>query len=150
VKNLKGWPPHRKIMRGFELRRLLIPRLNSSRCFEYPLIMEDSIVFALICRPKWAQTKEATTSCPRCGRRPKHTRKHIYGKVLLEKRRGNTKVRILPHWRHLLRSLFPVREHLTHKGRTAAPCNVDCRPCTRYKAGKCVGCPTTSHYRGTL
>jgi DNA-binding Lrp family transcriptional regulator len=45
---------------------------------------------------------------------------------------------------------LPVREHLTHKGRTAAPCNVDCRPCTRYKEEKCVGCPTTSHYRGTL
>jgi DNA-binding Lrp family transcriptional regulator len=45
---------------------------------------------------------------------------------------------------------LPVREHLTHKERTAAPCNVDCRPCARYKAGKCVGCPTTSYYRGTL
>jgi DNA-binding Lrp family transcriptional regulator len=43
-----------------------------------------------------------------------------------------------------------VREHLTHKERTAAPCNVDCRPCARYKAEKCVGCPATSHYRGTL
>jgi DNA-binding Lrp family transcriptional regulator len=47
-------------------------------------------------------------------------------------------------------SFLPVREHLTHKERTAAPCNVDCRPCNRYKAEKCVGCPTTSHYRGTL
>jgi DNA-binding Lrp family transcriptional regulator len=45
---------------------------------------------------------------------------------------------------------LPVREHLTHKGRTVAPCNVDCRPCTRYGTKKCVGCPTTSHYRGTL
>jgi DNA-binding Lrp family transcriptional regulator len=45
---------------------------------------------------------------------------------------------------------LPVREHLTHKEKTAAPCNVDCRPCNPYKAGKCVGCPTTSHYRGTL
>jgi DNA-binding Lrp family transcriptional regulator len=45
---------------------------------------------------------------------------------------------------------LPVREHLTHKGKQVAPCNVDCRPCTRYKSGKCVGCPTTNHYRGTL
>jgi DNA-binding Lrp family transcriptional regulator len=45
---------------------------------------------------------------------------------------------------------LPVREHLTHKERTVAPCNVDCKPCTRYKTGKCVGCPTTNHYRGTL
>ena len=43
-----------------------------------------------------------------------------------------------------------VREHLTHKERTTAPCKVDCRPCTRYKTKKCVGCPTTSHYSGTL
>jgi DNA-binding Lrp family transcriptional regulator len=43
-----------------------------------------------------------------------------------------------------------VREDLTHKERTLAPCNVDCVPCTRYKTQKCVGCPTTSHYRGTL
>jgi len=43
-----------------------------------------------------------------------------------------------------------VREHLTHKGKTVAPCNVDCRPCVRYKTKKCVGCPATTHYRGTL
>ena len=45
---------------------------------------------------------------------------------------------------------LPVREHLTHKERTVAPCNVDCKPCARYRTGKCVGCPTTNHYRGTL
>ena len=43
-----------------------------------------------------------------------------------------------------------VREHLTHKEREIAPCNVDCEPCIRYKAQKCVGCPATRHYRGTL
>ena len=43
-----------------------------------------------------------------------------------------------------------IREHLTHKERTTTPCNVDCRPCNRYKAQKCVGCPTTIYYRGTL
>jgi len=45
---------------------------------------------------------------------------------------------------------LPIREHLTHKERTVAPCNVDCRPCNRYNTQKCVGCPTTSRYRGTL
>jgi DNA-binding Lrp family transcriptional regulator len=45
---------------------------------------------------------------------------------------------------------LPVREHLTHKERTIAPCKVDCRPCVRYKSGKCVGCPATNHYRGSL
>jgi DNA-binding Lrp family transcriptional regulator len=45
---------------------------------------------------------------------------------------------------------LPIREHLTHKSRDSAPCNVDCRPCARYKTQKCVGCPTTSHYKGSL
>ena len=45
---------------------------------------------------------------------------------------------------------LPIREHLTHKERTMTPCNVDCRPCNRYKIQKCVGCPATSYYRGTL
>ena len=43
-----------------------------------------------------------------------------------------------------------VREDLTHKGRKVAPCNVDCDPCTRYEAQKCVGCPTTNNYKGPL
>lgn len=43
-----------------------------------------------------------------------------------------------------------VREHLTHKERNSAPCNVNCKPCTRYTTRKCVGCPATIHYRGTL
>ncbi|MEM2099632.1 MAG: winged helix-turn-helix transcriptional regulator [Candidatus Bathyarchaeia archaeon] len=45
---------------------------------------------------------------------------------------------------------LPVREHLTHKRRTRAPCNVDCSSCTRFQTQKCVGCPATTHYRGTL
>jgi DNA-binding Lrp family transcriptional regulator len=45
---------------------------------------------------------------------------------------------------------IPLREYLTHKERDIAPCNVDCRPCSRYMNGKCVGCPTTIHYKGTL
>ena len=43
-----------------------------------------------------------------------------------------------------------VREYLTHKEKTISPCNVDCIPCERYKAKKCVGCPTTQHYLGPL
>jgi DNA-binding Lrp family transcriptional regulator len=43
-----------------------------------------------------------------------------------------------------------IRQHLAHRARAVAPCRVDCKPCSRYKQEKCVGCPTTSHYRGTL
>ena len=45
---------------------------------------------------------------------------------------------------------LPVREHLTHKERTVTPCKVDCGSCTRYETKKCVGCPATTHYTGTL
>lgn len=47
-------------------------------------------------------------------------------------------------------SFLPIREHLTHKEKTPTPCNVDCRPCSRYEAEKCVGCPAMSYYKGTL
>jgi len=50
------------------------------------------------------------------------------------------------HFSHFL----PVREYLANKERAQAPCNVDCRPCTRYRLQKCVACPATRYYRGTL
>ncbi len=43
-----------------------------------------------------------------------------------------------------------IREHLTHKERTITPCNVDCRPCQRYKEEKCVGCPAAHYYHGPI
>jgi DNA-binding Lrp family transcriptional regulator len=43
-----------------------------------------------------------------------------------------------------------IRENLAHKEKKITPCNVDCPPCTRYETNKCVGCPTTSHYKGSL
>jgi Lrp/AsnC family transcriptional regulator for asnA, asnC and gidA len=43
-----------------------------------------------------------------------------------------------------------VREYLTHKEQTIAPCNVDCGPCQRYQSHKCVGCPSTQYYKGPL
>lgn len=45
---------------------------------------------------------------------------------------------------------LPIREYLAHKKRTTTPCSVDCRPCNRYKTEKCVGCPATTYYRGSL
>ena len=43
-----------------------------------------------------------------------------------------------------------IRENLVHKERKVTPCNVECGPCNQYEKQKCVGCPTTSHYKGTL
>jgi len=43
-----------------------------------------------------------------------------------------------------------IRENLARKERKAAPCNVECDPCKRYETQKCVGCPTTSNYKGSL
>jgi DNA-binding Lrp family transcriptional regulator len=47
-------------------------------------------------------------------------------------------------------SFLQIRESLAHKEKTVTPCSVDCAPCNRYENQKCVGCPTTSHYKGTL
>jgi Lrp/AsnC family leucine-responsive transcriptional regulator len=43
-----------------------------------------------------------------------------------------------------------IKESLTHKEKKVTPCNVNCDPCKRYETQKCVGCPATSHYKGTL
>ena len=43
-----------------------------------------------------------------------------------------------------------IREHLAHKEKNCSPCNVDCCSCARYKTEKCVGCPSTIYYKGTL
>jgi Lrp/AsnC family transcriptional regulator, leucine-responsive regulatory protein len=43
-----------------------------------------------------------------------------------------------------------IRENLAHKENTVSPCKVNCETCNRYQNKKCVGCPTTIHYRGTL
>ena len=43
-----------------------------------------------------------------------------------------------------------IREGLVHKEKKVTPCYVDCNLCNRYETQKCVGCPTTSNYKGTL
>ncbi len=43
-----------------------------------------------------------------------------------------------------------IRENLARKEKKVAPCNVECNPCNRYETQKCVGCPTTSNYKGSL
>jgi DNA-binding Lrp family transcriptional regulator len=43
-----------------------------------------------------------------------------------------------------------IRENLAHKGNKVTPCNVVCDPCGRYEKQKCVGCPTTTIYKGSL
>jgi DNA-binding Lrp family transcriptional regulator len=43
-----------------------------------------------------------------------------------------------------------IRESLAHKEKKVTPCDVDCDPCDRYETQKCVGCPVTTHYKGSL
>lgn len=43
-----------------------------------------------------------------------------------------------------------IREHLVQQNRSVTPCKVDCKPCKRYEKQKCVGCPTTPQYKGSL
>ena len=45
---------------------------------------------------------------------------------------------------------LPVREYLATRDGTTTPCGVDCEPCPRYQNRRCVGCPATKYYRGTL
>ena len=42
-----------------------------------------------------------------------------------------------------------IRENLAHKEKDK-PCKVDCDLCNDIETKKCVGCPATVHYRGTL
>ncbi len=35
-------------------------------------------------------------------------------------------------------------------GDTAAPCKMDCKTCKRFTTDKCVGCPSTTTYKGKL
>ena len=45
---------------------------------------------------------------------------------------------------------FQIRESLAHKENKVSPCKVECTPCNRFETQKCVGCPTTSQYKGPL
>jgi DNA-binding Lrp family transcriptional regulator len=50
----------------------------------------------------------------------------------------------------LFSPFLPVRECLASRNKSLAPCGVDCAPCPRFQGKKCVGCPATKYYRGTL
>jgi Lrp/AsnC family leucine-responsive transcriptional regulator len=54
---------------------------------------------------------------------------------------GNTP--LLPHY--LIIDVNPKQT-----GDTAAPCEMDCKTCKRYITDKCVGCPSTTTYKGKL
>ena len=43
-----------------------------------------------------------------------------------------------------------TREYLVSRKKTVPPCNVKCDTCKRYEQQKCVGCPATSNYQGSL
>ena len=43
-----------------------------------------------------------------------------------------------------------IRENLAQNKNKTAPCKVECGPCNRYETKKCVGCPTSGNYKGTL
>jgi len=43
-----------------------------------------------------------------------------------------------------------IRMDLVTKDKEVSPCNVECRVCERYQNNKCVGCPATKYYKGSL
>ena len=50
----------------------------------------------------------------------------------------------------LFSPFLPVRQCLACRDKSLAPCGVDCAPCPRFQQKRCVGCPATKYYRGTL
>jgi DNA-binding Lrp family transcriptional regulator len=71
-------------------------------------------------------------------------------KCSLRSSRGIRRSEFYPISDNEFSQFLQIREYLTHKGMDKAPCEVDCSTCARYEAKKCVGCPSTVHYRGTL
>jgi len=48
-------------------------------------------------------------------------------------------------------SLFmTIRQYLAKRENVESPCNVNCESCQRYEENKCVGCPATEFYRGSI
>jgi len=45
---------------------------------------------------------------------------------------------------------LPVRMYLAGGSFEKAPCGVNCSICIRYNKEKCLGCPATKYYRGSL
>lgn len=45
---------------------------------------------------------------------------------------------------------IPIRQYLAKRKMDISPCDVDCGTCQRYIEEKCVGCPATHYYRGSL
>lgn len=50
----------------------------------------------------------------------------------------------------ILPEYFPVNLAPAKKKGTKSPCGRDCAGCNRYTIEKCVGCPATSTYKGSL
>lgn len=71
-------------------------------------------------------------------------------KCSLRSAQGIRRSELYPIGRIHYAPFLQVRENLTHKGKVTTPCNVDCRTCESFKAKRCVGCPATPHYKGSL
>jgi Lrp/AsnC family transcriptional regulator, leucine-responsive regulatory protein len=50
----------------------------------------------------------------------------------------------------LVPKFLPLNLAPKKTGTTKGPCKMDCSTCKRYLVDKCVGCPMTSTYKGTL
>jgi Lrp/AsnC family leucine-responsive transcriptional regulator len=50
----------------------------------------------------------------------------------------------------LMPQYLTVNLHPEQTGGTDAPCKMDCLSCKRYTAEKCVGCPSTTTYKGNI
>jgi len=68
----------------------------------------------------------------------------------LRSQEGVRRTEFYPIGEVLYSPYLPIRIDLMHRGLEIAPCGAECGGCSRYQAGKCVGCPATKFYRGPL
>jgi len=71
-------------------------------------------------------------------------------KCSLRCREGIRRTEFYPIGTILFSPFLKVRMNLVTKDREIAPCGVECSSCSRYQINKCVGCPATKYYRGSL
>jgi DNA-binding Lrp family transcriptional regulator len=70
-------------------------------------------------------------------------------KCSLRSGEGIRRSEFIPVGNILYSPFLPIRKSLTHRDKTIAPCNVDCRTCKRFN-DVCAGCPAVSGYKGIL
>lgn len=71
-------------------------------------------------------------------------------KCSLRSGRGIRRSEFYPIGKMFYSPFLPLREDLVLRKKAMAPCGVDCISCESFGAKRCVACPVTHHYQGSL